>query len=1461
MSQHIEWLNLIDRSGAFLEPGVLDDALPQGLEGVDSERRRNLLSAYDEWREAVDACDADAEALHRAWIDFVLKEFLEYEDRVLLRGEFVPESLSLSVAEHGGIVRPGMAVMKGDSPQLLIDVLPPDTDLESIRSYEGWNTSALDRMIALCRGAKVTIGLVTNGERWLVVHVPEGGTVGHASWYGRIWRPEPVTLRAFQTLLGVRRCFGPQEKTLPALLSASLEYQDEVTDTLGQQVRRAVEVLIQSLDRADHDRHDELLRDVEPRELYEAGLTVMMRLVFLMCAEERGLLLLGEGIYDQNYAISTLRSELREWQSRHGDQVLERRHDAWSRLLATFRAVFGGVAHETLRMPALGGSLFDPDRFPFLEGRPTGSSWRQSVATPLPIDNRTVLLLLSSLQVLEQRQGARLLSYKALDVEQIGHVYEGLLECTVQRLPEITLGLEGASSAKDPNVSLLDLERTQREGEAFVLALLTEVTGRSESALRRAMTRDVDEAFESRLLLACGSDTGLLRRVKPWANLLRKDIWDHPLVYRKDAFAVTLGSDRRETGTHYTPKSLTERIVRTTLEPLVYGGPSDGKPREAWILKTPHELLDLKVCDPAMGSGAFLVQVCRYLGDRVAESWILEEASGKAITVDGEVIESLGSSESVPTDPEERVILARRLVAERCLYGVDINPMAVELAKLSIWLVTLAKGRPFGFLDHNLRCGDSLLGTHHLDQITDLTMDHSRDRQPHLFGQSIRTIVNEALHFRLEIRKIPVRDLNDINAKAKRYSQAREIVEAAEQIADALVGEALRTAGSDSAQRSALEELAREAQRMLDGENEGRQAVIHRAYTNLTVDCPPEKPIRTPFHWSLEFPEVFERENGGFDAIVGNPPFLGGQKISGVLGSSYRNYLVAHLAGGQRGSADLVAYFFLRSYSLIRMGGDIGLLAVNTIAEGDSREVGLESLLTNGAVIYAAYPNEPWPGVAAVVTSRVHMHKGSWQGTRLLQGNAVPFVSAFLTNRDDWTPRRLKANDGKSFQGSITLGMGFVLTQSEAREMLDADPCNGEVIFPYLNGEDLNSDPEQRPSRWVICFWDWPEEKARQFKLPWLWIEERVKPERQRCNQSGEFVLRRPLPQRWWQFAEKRPALYHSIGRGHLFERHPSNWDTQTAPKTKIIAFATQASKYPGFSLISNHSIFSNAVGVIATDNPARLMELSSSFHAHWAFTFGGRLETRLRYAPTDCFETFPFLDDVDSQLINLGELFHNERLKLLIELNIGLTQLYNRFHNFLDNDEKIEKLRGIQIKIDQLIANNYGWNDLDLAHGFHKIHYLPENDQIRFTISDSVWVEALRRLSELNRERYQDEIARGLQRPPRLLRGGREMLQPQIPFSNPGLNFDESGQEGPGAGPTALLRSNPGPNPLELNPASAILNLLRGNTGWHAKSDVTAATGLTDSQWNAGIGDLVARGLVERQGERRSARYRGIGV
>jgi len=622
IAEQTEWLSLIDISGPFLAGTVLEEAFPQGLDKIETPRRQRLRAAYDEWRDAVDESDAELDDLHDVWTRMVIREALEYEDQVLVARDELDGRIVYRAPEHGVEEKPDFAVRTDDGVyRLLIAIHPPGTDLEKPAKGDRWPASPAERMTLLCRACDVRLGLITNGEQWMLVNAPIGSTSGCSSWFARIWGQEPVTLKAFVSLLGVRRCFGPEDGRLDRLLEKSLAFQEEVTDTLGEQVRRAVEVLIQALGRADQDRNGELLKDARPDELYEAGLTVMMRLVFVLCAEERDLLLLGDPVYDQHYAISTLRARLREDADQYGVEVLERRHDAWSRILSVFRMVYGGVDHEALRMPALGGSLFNPDKFPFLEGRSTGSSWREEAASPLPIDNRTVLLLMNALQVLERKGGAQLLSYRALDVEQIGHVYEGLLEYTVARLPEPTVALIGSQKVRRPTIAVRELERIAAEAPDAAAKKLAELTGRSKSAMKKAIENGGDESDLVTLIQACGGDEELAQRLLPFVSLIQTDSWATLLVYRDGTFAVVPGTDRRETGTHYTPRSLTETIVEKTLEPIVYAGPAEGLPREEWKLRTPAELLDLKICDPAMGSGAFLVEACRYLSQRLVEAW------------------------------------------------------------------------------------------------------------------------------------------------------------------------------------------------------------------------------------------------------------------------------------------------------------------------------------------------------------------------------------------------------------------------------------------------------------------------------------------------------------------------------------------------------------------------------------------------------------------------------------------------------------------------------------------------------------------------------------------------------------------------------------------------------------------------------------------------------------------------
>jgi len=1351
---HHEWLSLLEISGPLLSIDVLKEKLPQGLESIDASVRKRLRVAYDEWDEACYENDPDLDALHRAWVKMVLHEVLEYEESELI----VPEGdeFTYRPMEHDGSISADFAIAREgeEKPDFFVCIQKADTDLDKIMPDDTWPANVLERVVKLCRDKNVRFALVTNGKQWTLVNAPVGSISSTISWYTRIWFQEPVTLRAFRTLLGVSRLYGTADDRLDAMLDTSLEKHEEVTDTLGEQVRRAVEVLVQSLDRADHDRNRELLKDIEAKRLYEAGLTVMMRLVFILSAEERNLLLLGDPIYDRHYAVSTLRSLLAEEADRHGSEVLERRYDAWSRLLAVFRAVYGGIEHESLRMPALGGSLFDPDRFPFLEGRRPGSHWREEDAKPLPIDNRTVLLLLKALQILERSGGALQLSYKALDVEQIGHVYEGLLEYTVKRMPTITLGLLGSKKAKNPTIALEQLEALVQEGISKATKVLKEITGRGVSPIKKDLEKEVDERLYAKVILACSSDTDLAERIRPFTHLLSQDAWGDLLIYTEGSFAVMPSSDRSATGAHYTPKSLTESVVATTLEPILYEGVAEGKPKEEWRLVSAEKIASLKICDPAMGSGAFLVQACRYLAERLVEAWGEEEKRGRFVTAKGEVVDVIVDTDPLSRSLDDRLIFARRVIAERCLYGVDLNPLAVELAKLSLWLVTLSKGRPFGFLDHNLRNGDSLLGIDDIDKLLKFSMMPEEKIQPTLFAREIEEKISEALRLRDEMRSICIVDIDDVDAMKRLDAIAKEKLTIIETIADAMIGETLRTQGKKRPLQKALDALSSEATEALRGDEEAMHRLQTLSSDDLSIDLPEGTPPRKPFHWALEFPEVLV-EGKGFDAIVGNPPFLGGKKISTHFGGAYAKYLREWISGGRKGSADLVAFFFLRAYDLLKQKGIFGLLATNTLGEGGTKTVGLGHLIEKDSTIFAAFPNEKWPGKAAVVTSRVHLIKSrNWRGTIKLDDTPVSFIGANLTSEDPRVPYKLTSNKRKAFIGTYVLGKGFILDKDYAIRMIEENPDYTQVLMPYLTGKDLNNDPEQTPSRYIINFWDWPLERARKFPNLLKILEEKVKSERDELIVKAESKSTQQIHEYdFFKYWDKRHLLYCAIGRGKLFEKLPKGtWPDK--PFKEVLVISAQATKYVAITAVPSYQIFSLSLAIFAFEQKSYFALLQSAFHNEWAWKNASKMKRDLRYTPSDCFETFPFPkalhpdwqkvdfdDPIVRKLEEIGERYHETRKSIMLDRQIGLTELYNLFHDPEVRDDDIEELRRLHVEMDEAVKTAYEWNDLDLGHNFHDVPYLPENDRMRFTVSEEARLEILKRLLDLNEERHQEEI------------------------------------------------------------------------------------------------------------------------
>lgn len=1323
---HNEWLSLVPNSGPFLSLPVLTQAFPQGLDAHDADHARRLRMAFDEWDDNQLGNRHDP-GLHRAWMKFVLAETLGF-DELLAEGQAIPQTLKSEVAEYGETLRPDWVVNDPTTKKarLLVQAYPRSQSLTKPVAVSRWKTSPDTRMMQLLHDTGIRLGIVTNGDHWMLVNAPKNETSGYVSWYANLWLEEKDTLRAFRTLLGADRLFSvPAGETLEALLDQSASDQQEVTDQLGYQVRKAVEVLIQALDKADQEHGRKLLAEVNEKVLYESALTVMMRLVFLFCAEERDLLLLGDELYDKNYAVSTLREQLRVTADQFGEEILGLRYDAWTRLLTTFRAVYAGAKHDRLKLPAYGGSMFNPDRFPFLEGRKSLTHWKNTEATPLPVSNRTVLHLLEALQVLQTKIGktteARKLSFRSLDIEQIGHVYEGLLDHTAKRATEPMLGLAGTRD-KEPEIALAELEKIAAKGEKELLKFLKDESGRSESAIKKALNAELEDQQISRFRTAC-QDSELWKRVQPFAGLVRLDDLEYPVVITTGSVFVTAGTDRRSSGTHYTPKSLTEPIVQYTLEPLVFVGPAEGLPKEQWQLKSAHELLDLKICDMACGSGAFLVQACRYMAARLQEAWEQSESVAQpghqqhlftdkpkidpaTVRITPYGLASVGGmyEQLVPLDPDERQTYALRIVAQRCVYGVDKNPLAAEMAKLSLWLLTLAKDKPFEFLDHSIRCGDSIVGIHNTDQLRKFNLD-GKGEDNQLYLEFLDEKIKDAITLRRQITEMQAVTVEDVEAQDRMLREANEKIDRLKCAADMLISAEFYP-GSAADKRAARDDAA-------------IKVAVHFNDSDLpTFRREAQKALngQVTFHWPLEFPEVMV-ERGGFDAFVGNPPFMGGSKISGSVGGEYRDFVVDAISSGKKGNADLCAFFVLRGCSLLCPAfGRLGFITTNTIAQGDTREVGLDRLTANGYAISRAVSSMTWPGNAVLEISLLWLHKGKWGGVSILDGTETAHITPSLSrsNSEVCRPYSLVANTSIAFNGTKIYGSGFVVTPAQAAALIALDSSNREVLFPYLNGDDFNSTPTHSPTRWVINFTGKTLEQAKQYKGCFQIVHSEVKPYRDGITVAG-------TREQWWLYERPRTELYVAIAR---FEsaivgvRHTKYWSVACCPKEWV---------------------FSDAVVVFALPGLEFLGVLQSAFHQAWAWEYSGSLKKDLRYSPSDCFDNFAFPTEVDC-IREPTQRFAVSREKYQAIHQVGLTEVYNRIHNRDDTIADLQKLRQLHVELDNAVAAAYGWTDLDLDHDFHQT-----KQGVRYTISEPARREVLARLLKLNHDRYAEEVKQGL--------------------------------------------------------------------------------------------------------------------
>lgn len=1055
----------------------------------------------------------------------------------------------------------------------------------------------------------------------------------------------------------------PSECLLEYYHQNSLENGTRIRDKLSSAVKEAVRLWADGI--LHNPENAAFVQNYEKTwtadNLNEEFLTLIYRLLFLLVIEERHLVYeknadqKKRALYYSYYSLQNLRKRCAFMGSEERHY-----HDAFEQLKTTFALFEDESTGIPLGIKALAGDLFSKNGLELLKG--------------VYINNKDFsdgFRLFDSYYDDKRRVTVRV-NYAALNVEEFGSIYEGLL-------------------AFDPSI-----------------------------------TKSINGTYD---------------------------------------FSYVEGTDRDDSSSHYTPEELVEPLIKSALEPLIQKKLQEEDKEKA--------LLSIRVCDDACGSGHILLNAAR----RIA----LELARVR--------------TNSDNPDPKT-YRLAEKDVIRSCIYGIDKNPQAVHLCKVALWLESHNPGTSLGFLDNHIKCGDSLVGVARVEELFDLIPSAMfktyKDSQKEYYNELKKKndiqikdikIIEKAKMTRPKINSdimdvikklIEVGAMDDTTPEKetlKKQEYQKLLTTAAWAKLKALAD--LRLAGffADKTQEHPL--VTQYSYEDLIAGNtkiEGNMAV------NYAAEVSNKKHF---FHWFLEFAEVMAE--GGFDCFLGNPPFKGNRRLKGIFGEDYLDYM--KIAFAPAGAIDLVGYFVRRNYDLLKKDCSLASLSTNTIAQGNCREGCLQVIEDNGGTITMAVKSTPWPGVAAVSISLLAITKGRWNGTKLLDGKKVEYISTYFDEAEkesDSESLTLAQNNSFSFVGTFVLGIGFTLTQDEVKSLIATNTNNEKVVVPYINGVDLNSSYNQSASRWIINFYDRPlsretapveynGEFAEDYPECLKIVEEKVKPERTRLNDKGtDFALRKPLPQRWWQYADKRPALYSKLA---------------TMQRTLVVA---QVSKTLAFAFVDTKQVLDAKLIVFPFQNNFYLTIMQSSLHFYWAWKFCTTMKADLTYTPSAIFETFPFpagfepnrdyvtaavrekedsseeIKQHKEKLDALGQKLDEQRKKIMLRLKIGLTKLYNLYH--LENlsakevisaakcseeeaswaINEIQIMRAIQTECDTAVAAAYGWSDIILNHGFYDLEFLPENDRRRYTVCPEARKEIMRRLIALNNTRHQQEVEAG---------------------------------------------------------------------------------------------------------------------
>ena len=817
----------------------------------------------------------------------------------------------------------------------------------------GKGRRVMSQVLGWLRAGNEHLALLTNGRQFRLLFA---GLDFDAScqWDTSLWFQEgelAPQVAALRFLLRPALWTPPKpsaagaEAQPPPLLQAirdTRKGQAELSEVLGERVREAVELLIQS--------HGEALRahcaEVPPADIYRAACRLAMRLVIVLFAESRDLLPRDNALYHGSYGLHGLFERL-EREAVRGAALAEGL-SAWPRVLALFRLVHEGSHFPDLPVPAYGGELFAP------ASRETGLGQALAVferacfegagcCTDRDVYEILKLLTRTTVRIRQGRASTTVaapVDFSDLSSEYIGIVYEGVLDYELKLAPPgdpvifLAIGDQPALplSRLDalPNATLKRLFESLKKPTTTSAEDLPEdahagAPNEDPHATPQAAHTDVRQHNRTRAEIwarRAAQVAGLVPNKRHPAFEERLRATAKRLVARVvlpgEWYLVRWGGTRKGSGTFHTRPGLAVPTAQRTLRPLAFEPPlgKDGKPNPdappaQWTPKLPEEILNLKVADPACGSGTFPLAALRFLTDALHLSLQHHqriEPEGDAALVhllrfhaaDAPASERLGD-ELIPCridqdefEPRLKAVL-RRHVVERCLYAVDLDPLAVELCRLSLWIETMDRTLPFGFLDHKVKCGNALIGAW-FDQFAHYPAMAWKNRdggdRNHTGG------VHFAKNARTKALKAFVKE--KLTPDLALFLRGRDLFqEDLLQNAATAHADALNVLSAMHAMPVHETDARREAYRE---EFEGSPA-WQRLKTAMDLWCacwfwPPNELDCAPlprqfahpnaqtravakrvaqahrfFHWELEFPDVFDAGGAGFDALLGNPPW------------------------------------------------------------------------------------------------------------------------------------------------------------------------------------------------------------------------------------------------------------------------------------------------------------------------------------------------------------------------------------------------------------------------------------------------------------------------------------------------------------------------------------------------------------------------------------------------------------